>query len=85
MIVMLFWATAMTRLPTSNQNMLARKTTFKLNNLYALPQNAWKAASVMKNADPYQPTWSTLLNFTVIVGMAVAIILCALESESTCT
>src|SRR5271156_6217456 len=72
----------MIRLPTSNQNMLARKTAFKLNNLYPLPQKAWKAASVMKNADPYQPTWSTLLNSTVIVGMAAAITFCTWPDES---
>jgi len=26
----------------------------------------------MKKADPYQPTWSSLWNLSVIVGMAVA-------------
>jgi hypothetical protein len=31
-----FWTTAMARFPTSNQNMLARKTAFKLKQLVPL-------------------------------------------------
>ena len=49
--------------------------------LYPLPQVDWKAPTVKKNADPYQPTRSKPLNSSVIFGIAVATIV---MSSDTC-
>ena len=53
-------------------NIDSRKTHFRLQYLYALPQVDWNAATVRKKADPYQPTSERELNSSVILGMAVA-------------
>ncbi len=49
--------------------------------LYAFPQVDWKAPTVKKNADPYQPTRSRPWNSSVILGMAVATMVI---SSATC-
>lgn len=41
------------KLPSSNTKIASRNTPLRRKNLYALPQRAWKAAVVRKNADPY--------------------------------
>jgi len=40
-----------------------------------LPQIDWKAARVKKNAEPYQATSPSELNWVVMTGIAVAMIL----------
>lgn len=72
MRVVLLLATAQMRDPTSKMKMLIRKLNLRGKYLYALPHVDWKAPSVKKKAEPYQPTWSTDLNWSVILGIAVA-------------
>ena len=44
--------------------------------LKSLPQDDVNEATVRKKADPYHPIWETLLNSSVIFGMAVATMVC---------
>lgn len=74
MSVVEFLATAQIREPSSKMRIVTRKVVFRGKYLYAFPQVAWKAATVKKNAEPYQPTWSREWNSSVMRGMAVATI-----------
>ena len=76
MRVVLFCETAQMREPISNQNIATRKVVLRGKYLYAFPHVAWKEARVRKNAEPYQPTWSKLWKSSVILGIAVATMVC---------
>jgi hypothetical protein len=64
------------KLPISKRDEEAMKIGFSGKYLYSLPQVAWNAESATKKADPYQPNWSRDRNSSVILGIAVATMLC---------
>lgn len=64
------------KLPISKRKTEVKNDGFREKYLYTFPHDVWKAATVKKKADPYHPTWSRLLNSSVIRGMAVATIVC---------
>ena len=64
------------KLPISKTKMVNKKVLFRGRNLKAFPQVDWKAALVRRNTEPYQPIKSRLWNSSVILGMAVATIVC---------
>ena len=68
----LLGASAMIKLPSSKMKSERRKVALSGKYLNALPHVDWKEAKVRKKAEPYQPTWSTLLKSSVMRGMAVA-------------
>lgn len=70
--VVLSFATAQIKDPISKMKIDSRYVYFSEKNLYPLPHVDWNEANVRKNADPYQPTWSSEWNSSVISGMAVA-------------
>ena len=63
-----------TALPISNSPIADIKTHLLLKREYARPNGSWKAQVVRRNAALYQETSLRLLNWLVIVGIAVAII-----------
>lgn len=72
----LLGARAHIRLPISKMMIEAKKTARREKYLYALPQTDWKAARARKKAEPYHPTSARELNSDVILGIAVAMMLC---------
>lgn len=64
------------RLPTSKINMDIKKDVFRGKYLYTFPHVDWNEAKVRKKAEPYQPTTSSPWNWSVILGIAVATIVC---------
>jgi hypothetical protein len=58
--------------------MVIMKVLFSGKNLKALSRVDWKAAPVRRRAEPYQPIELRLWNSSVILGMAVAIMVCDL-------
>lgn len=64
------------KLPSSKTTTADKKTHLMLACLKALPQRETKPARVRRKPEPYHPTWSRLWNSRVILGMAVAMILC---------
>lgn len=65
-------ATPQIKLPTSKMKIDMRKLVFNGKYVYAFPHVDWKLPRVMKYAEPYHATSSSLWNSSVIVGMAVA-------------
>src|SRR4051812_25324648 len=69
--------------PTSKIKMAVKKTVLILKNVYSFPKNSCRAHVVKRYDEPYQPTSLRELKWSVILGIAVAIIVLSSAMRKT--